>query len=99
MVSSLLALLVSGTLIALLGRGDPKRLRNERKAGAGRVAPMAPAMRRLFGWLVPVPGVALMFLGEWWAFLVWLGAICVVGWIASHLLAGVSPRAAGASEH
>jgi hypothetical protein len=39
------------------------------------------------GWLVPAPGVVLMFLGEWWAFLAWLGALCVAGWVASHVLA------------
>jgi hypothetical protein len=86
MISGLLAILASATLVAALGWRDPKRLRNLHAEEPAQ-SPMPSTQRRLMGWLVPAPGVVLMFLGEWWAFLAWLGALCVAGWVASHVLA------------
>lgn len=88
MISGVLAILVSGALLLTLGLRDPKRLRNQH-AHSDKPArpPMSRSLRRLLGWLSLVPGVVLMVLGEWWAFLVWLGAICVMGWAATHALA------------
>jgi hypothetical protein len=82
--AGLLAILSSAALLAVLGHRDPKRLRNQRLAFA---TPLPASTRRLLGWMVPMPGVALALLGEWWPFLVWLGALCVLGWIASQILA------------
>jgi hypothetical protein len=90
MIPGLLAILASAILIAALGWRDPKRLRNLHGEEPAQ-SPMSSAQRRLLGWLVPAPGVVLMCLGEWWAFLAWLGALCVAGWAASHLLA-LHPR-------
>ena len=85
---SLLSIAVSATLIALLGRRDPKRLRSQHRVlGRTSLQRMPRGVRRFLGWLVLAPGVVLIFLGEWWAFLVWLGALCVAGWMASVMLA------------
>jgi hypothetical protein len=82
MILGVFAILISATLLAVLARRDPKRLRNIEASDAP--TPLRPQVRRLLGWLVPAPGILLMLLGEWWAFLVWLGALCTLGWIASQ---------------
>lgn len=88
MFLSVPAILLSAILIAVLAWRDPKRLRNLARAHARfNPSPLSAGVRRLLGVLVPVPGVALMLLGAWWAFLVWLGALCIVGWVASRALA------------
>ena len=88
MLLSVPAILLSAALIVVLARRDPKRLRNLAPAHARSIPPpLSARARRLLGVLVPVPGVALMLLGAWWAFLVWLGALCIAGWIASRALA------------
>ncbi|MBX5460821.1 MAG: hypothetical protein IRZ28_06985 [Steroidobacteraceae bacterium] len=88
MFLSVPAILLSTSFIAVLARRDPKRLRNLASAHARfSPSPLSARVRRLLGVLVPVPGVALMLLGAWWAFLVWLGALCIAGWIASRALA------------
>jgi hypothetical protein len=92
-VSSLLSILMSAALIGMLGRRDPKRLRNQHDSREVTVTPMRAGTRRLLGWLVPAPGLVLMVFGQWWAFLVWLGAMCVMGWVASQWLAIRSAQA------
>jgi hypothetical protein len=82
-IATLLAIAVSGVLLALLGALDPKRLRNSRHASddtAVTTPPLPAAARRACGWLSLAPGVVLAVLGEWWAFLIWLGAITALGW-------------------
>lgn len=38
----------------------------------------------LGGWLlVLIPGVALLFLGQWSAFLSWFGGLTVIGWLVA----------------
>ena len=90
MVAVILAMLFSGALLAVLGTRDPKRLRNLAHAGsvsgAKRVLPVS--IRRACGWLTLAPGLVLLSIGQWWAFLMWLGATCALGWVTSHLLAG-----------
>jgi hypothetical protein len=88
---TLLAIVFSGVLLILLGARDPKRLRNSRHAvtEAAAGSPLPPAARHLWGWLSLAPGVALGIAGEWWAFLIWLGAITAIGW-AIAITAGYS---------
>jgi hypothetical protein len=90
-LATLLAIAFSGVLLILLGARDPKRLRNARHATkeAASDSPLPSAVRRLFGWLSLAPGVALGIAGEWWAFLIWLGAITAIGW-AIAITAGYS---------
>jgi hypothetical protein len=79
--ATLIAIAFSGALLMLLGARDPKRLRNARHGGGKVVkSPLTPAVRHACGWLSLAPGVALGLLGEWWAFLIWLGAITAIGW-------------------
>lgn len=90
-VAALLAIAVSGALLMLLGARDPKRLRNARHAtgNAASASPLPAAVRHACGWLSLVSGVVLAALGQWWAFLIWLGAITAVGW-AIAITAGYS---------
>ena len=81
-LATLLAIAFSGVLLILLGARDPKRLRNARHAAkeAASGSPLPSTVRHLCGWLSLAPGVALGVAGEWWAFLIWLGAITAIGW-------------------
>ena len=83
-LAALLAIAISGALLILLGARDPKRLRNARHAAPTRdgasSSPLPAAARHACGWLSLAPGVVLGVLGEWWAFLIWLGAITAIGW-------------------
>src|SRR5262245_25865763 len=94
--ATLIAIVFSGALLILLGTRDPKRLRNARHGDKAVRSPLAPAVRSACGWLSLAPGVALGILGEWWAFLIWLGAITAIGWTiaitAGFSTAAVSPR-------
>lgn len=89
MVPALLAILVSGALLILLGRSDPKRLRNLARVTVGplKSTVLPTRVRRLCAWLVIAPGVALIALEQWWPFLIWLGATIAFGWLMSQLLA------------
>ena|SRR6185369_9485054 len=78
--AALIAIAFSGALLILLGARDPKRLRNARHGTDAAVSPLAPAVRHACSWLSLAPGVALGILGEWWAFLIWFGAITAIGW-------------------
>jgi hypothetical protein len=92
-VPATVALLISAALVWVLGQRDPKRLRNVASAAASH-DPLPRGLRRVLGWMTLAPGLVLMFLGQWWAFLAWLGALCIVGWIASQRLAARSPHSA-----
>jgi hypothetical protein len=80
--ATLLAIAFSGALLILLGARDPKRVRNARHRSHDRAAeaPLPRAIRRACGWSVLAPGVALGIAGQWWAFLIWLGAVTAFGW-------------------
>ncbi|MEJ0038972.1 MAG: hypothetical protein WDO68_23405 [Gammaproteobacteria bacterium] len=90
-VATLLAIAVSGALLILLGARDPKRLRNSRHATdeTASVSPFPSAVRHACGWLALAPGITLAVAGEWWAFLIWLGASTALGW-AVAIMAGYS---------
>jgi hypothetical protein len=105
-VATLLSVLATGVLLVVLGLHDPKRLRNVRQSvrhdirddtdqvhGAGIRAPLPASLRRLLAWLTLAPGVVLMVLGAWWAFVVWLGAFGAIGWTIAQLLPGKSSPA------
>jgi hypothetical protein len=91
MIATVLAIAISSALLILLGARDPKRLRNARHAAraAAPASPLPAAVRHACGWLSLVPGAVLAVLGQWWAFLIWLGAITAVGW-AIAITAGCS---------
>jgi hypothetical protein len=92
---TLLAIVFSAALLILIGVRDPKRLRSARHGARNTVAaaPLSAAMRHLFGWLSLAPGVALAAIGQWWGFLIWLGAITAIGWTIA-ITAGYAASAA-----
>jgi hypothetical protein len=79
-------------LIALALR-DPKRLRSRRSARRGA----SRAERRVFAMASLVPGVLLAAVGQWPAFLIWLGGIAIAGWLLALSLAGTRSGHATAS--
>jgi hypothetical protein len=86
---SIVATLITGAALAWLGWRDPKRLRNLASHAAGRSpapAPFAGASRRMLAAAALAPGVLLAAAGAWHAFLVWLGALCTVGWAIAQFL-------------
>jgi hypothetical protein len=86
--ASVISVVISAILLTILGRHDPKRLRNRsREVATGPDMQLLPSgIRRLLGWLVLAPGVALLVIEQWWAFLIWMGASCAIGWVTTHLL-------------
>jgi hypothetical protein len=80
---SLASFALSGALLMLLGLRDPKRLRNSRT----RATPLPVATRRMLAYAALIPGVVLIGIGQWWAFLIWLGATCIAGWGSAQFLA------------
>jgi hypothetical protein len=88
-LASLISILVSAVLLVIVGMRDPKRLRSAGQEERGRQLPqpLSPAARRICSWLVLAPGVVLAAMGQWWAFLVWIGSACALGWATAHVLA------------
>lgn len=80
----LLTLAASLVPLALLAHGDPKRLR---AIGADAVRPHGAPLRQALTALVLLPGFALMVLGHWPAFLIWLGGLIALGWSIVQLFA------------
>lgn len=78
-----LALVISVLPLILLALRDPKRLRSLRD----RRAPSTQAARRAFTAGVLLPGLALCVIGQWPAFLIWLGGVTAGGWILVMWLA------------
>ncbi|HEX7858236.1 MAG TPA: hypothetical protein VF503_31525 [Sphingobium sp.] len=69
----------SGIVIAMLCRGDPKRRRSARAAGAGQ----AVTTRRLLAVTACLPGILLALMGDAAAFLIWMGGGGVLGWFTT----------------
>jgi hypothetical protein len=94
MPASVLSVLISTILLIILGRHDPKRLRNRSReiAPGSSTAALPKGIRRLLGWLALAPGLALLVIEQWWAFLIWMGTSCAIGWITTHLLSSVVAR-------
>lgn len=85
---ALTAIVASLAIIVWLWHGDPKRRRVAGLAGAGQT----PRKRRILAAGACVPGLALVFLGDSAAFLVWLGACVVGGWLVTQFCQGVRVR-------
>ncbi|MEJ1961091.1 MAG: hypothetical protein WDO56_05885 [Gammaproteobacteria bacterium] len=89
MLASVLSILASGAIVFVLARRDPKRLRSvahEADFAIAAPAALTARSRRALGWSVTIPGVALAVLGDWWAFLIWFGVTCALGWIAAQAI-------------
>ncbi len=70
-------------LLALALR-DPKRLRSQRASAAQANL----FERRLLAALLLLPGLTLAMLGQWPAFLIWIGGVTAGGWLVVQALAG-----------
>lgn len=80
-----LAALMSALCLAFLAASNSKRLPGRGTALSG--------LRRLAIALAILPGVALAITGDWVGFLIWLGAVAVLGWtIAAVFSAFFPPR-------
>jgi hypothetical protein len=80
-----LATLISALCLTLLAASDPKRSPGRRAALSG--------LRRLTIALAILPGVVLAITGDWVGFLIWLGAVAVLGWaIAAAFSAFFPPK-------
>lgn len=82
------AILVSFALLLPIALRDPKRLRSLR-----RPVPQPGRERMLLGWGSLLPGLVLALLGQWPAFLIWLGAVTTLAWLLVQLLAWLGMRA------
>jgi hypothetical protein len=78
-----LATLMSTICLVVLAAFDPRRA--PERAGA-------KGLRRLATALAILPGVLLVAIGEWAAFLIWLGAIAVLGWIIAAVFSAFVMR-------
>lgn len=81
---SAISIAVSLLPLLVLALRDPKRLRSRRSAQRGA----ATRERRALATTSLVPGVVLALMGEWPAFLIWLGSVAAVGWLLVLWLAG-----------
>lgn len=79
-----LALVASLLPLLLLAQRDPKRLRSIAASGT---APHGKAIRQVLAATALLPGVALMALSHWPAFLIWLGGVTAGGWVLVQVLA------------
>lgn len=79
---SALTIFVSLLLLLPIALRDPKRLRS-----IDRSAPKPGRERALLGWGSLLPGLVLALLGEWPAFLIWLGGVTTLAWLLVQLLA------------
>lgn len=75
------AIATSSFALALLALRDPKRLRAVARLGVEVPAPASRARRRMLASVALFPGLALMLIGHWPAFLIWLGTTAMVGWV------------------
>jgi hypothetical protein len=77
--------LMSALCLAFLAASDSKRLPGRRATLSG--------LRRLAIALAILPGAVLAITGDWVGFLIWLGAVAVLGWmIAAAFSAFFPPR-------
>jgi hypothetical protein len=85
----IVGVVLSAALIFALAMRDPKRIRSANRVLVSAIGarPMSSAMRRVFGVIALAPGVVLGAVGLWAGFFIWLGALCVLGWVAAQVLA------------
>lgn len=79
-----LSLISSLVPLLMLARRDPKRLRS---SAVATLKPHSAASRQMLTVAALLPGITLMGLGYWPAFLIWLGGLTVAGWALVQLLA------------
>jgi len=79
----LLAVLMSAFCLAFLAASDSKRLPERRTTVSG--------LRRLAIALAILPGAVLAITGDWVGFLIWLGAIAVLGWMIAAVFSAFFP--------
>ena len=78
---SVLALLVSGISLVVLGLFDPKRKSSDK--------PVSPYRRiALVGFLLP--GIILLTSATLAAFFIWMGGILILGWLVTNALSAKS---------
>lgn len=77
---SAIMLFLSGACLLLLIRSDAKRHRRE-----GMVMYLPGSVRATLAWASVFPFIILLFLGQYSALLVWLGAITVLGWMLASI--------------
>ncbi|MFP5305511.1 MAG: hypothetical protein ACLGI7_06760 [Gammaproteobacteria bacterium] len=82
-----IAVALSAAPLVRLALRDPKRLRSLRIPAAG--ARRGP--RAVLAALCLMPGAVLGALGQWPAFLIWLGALAAGGWLLVLLIGGTVP--------
>ncbi len=87
-VVALLLALPSTLILWLLADRDPKRLRVRRLRDR---APLSTRQRKIFSVLLFSPGLPLLALGYWSAFLIWFGLVFMLGWCVALILS-VLPR-------
>jgi len=78
-----LAIVMSALCLAFLAASDSKRLPARRAALSG--------LRRLAIALAILPGAALAITGGWVGFLIWLGAVAVLGWMIAAVFSAFVP--------
>lgn len=79
----LLATLMSALCLTFLAASDPKRLTGRRAALSG--------LRRFAIALAILPGAVLAITGDWVGFLIWLGAVAVLGWMIAAAFSAFFP--------
>jgi len=85
-----IALALSAAPLVRLALRDPKRLRSLRIPAARK----RPGPRAALAALCLMPGAVLGALGQWPAFLIWLGALAAGGWLLVQALARAAPAPA-----
>jgi hypothetical protein len=85
----IIGLLLTVAVLFALGIRDPKRIRSANRVQRATIAarPLSSGMRRLLGLVALAPGIVLAFANLWAAFMIWLGVLCVLGWVAAQVLA------------
>ncbi|MBB3046072.1 hypothetical protein FHR99_000308 [Litorivivens lipolytica] len=88
-VVALLLAIPSALILWLLADRDPKRLRVQRIRDRGA---LSANQRKLLTVALFLPALPLMALGYWSAFLIWFGAVFMVGWCVVLSLSTLASR-------
>ena len=79
-VLAIAAVAVTALILGLLCIGDPKRRRTAGLRGEG----YRTTARRAFAAAAMLPGLGLALMGDAAAFLVWIGAATIIGWLLAQ---------------
>ncbi|GEM_PF-3541941 len=83
-IDVVVSLLISLWPLLLLARHDPKRLRSIR---LHQLKPHVRRTRQFYSAIVLLPGIVLIALDDWPAFLIWMGGLIASGWLLVQMLA------------